>query len=128
MNAFNMFAGEVKNGPIALVHRTPLMLAAPYGDAETIGALLKAGAHVDETDPAKWNPLIFSKRFSVRSRSMDIERRHGIGGDGPCSRRGQRVDCRYAIRTILKTAASHKSSAPGIAKRKSRLANASMAR
>jgi ankyrin repeat protein len=60
VNSFNTFAGQVKNGPIALVHRTPLMLAAPYGDVETIGALLKAGAHVDETDIRKMNPLMLA--------------------------------------------------------------------
>jgi ankyrin repeat protein len=60
VNSFNMFAGQVKHGPIALVHRTPLMLAAPYGDAETIGTLLKAGARVNETDIRKMSPLILA--------------------------------------------------------------------
>jgi ankyrin repeat protein len=60
VNSFNMFAGQVKNGPIALVHLTPLMLAAPYGDAESIGTLLKAGARVNETDIRKMTPLMLA--------------------------------------------------------------------
>ena len=59
-NSFNTFAGQVKNGPIALVHLTPLMLAAPYGDAETIGTLLKAGARVNEVDSRKMSPLMLA--------------------------------------------------------------------
>jgi ankyrin repeat protein len=60
VNSFNKFAGQVKNGPIALVHLTPLMLAAPYGDAETIGTLLKAGARVNDVDIRKMNPLMLA--------------------------------------------------------------------
>lgn len=60
VNSFNTFAGQVKNGPIALVHLTPLMLAAPYGDAETIGTLLKAGARVNDVDIRKMNPLMLA--------------------------------------------------------------------
>jgi ankyrin repeat protein len=44
VNAANTFAGRTPNGPIALTRLTPLMLASPYADAETIGSLLKAGA------------------------------------------------------------------------------------
>jgi hypothetical protein len=60
VNSFNMFGGQVKNGPIALVHVTPLMLAAPYSDAETIRTLLKADARVNETDIRKMNPLMLA--------------------------------------------------------------------
>jgi ankyrin repeat protein len=60
VNSFNTFAGQVKNGPIALVHLTPLMLAAPYGDAETISTLLKAGARVNDVDIRKMSPLMLA--------------------------------------------------------------------
>ena len=60
VNSFNMFAGLVKNGPIALVHLTPLMLAAPYGDADTIRALLDAHARINDLDIRKMNPLMLA--------------------------------------------------------------------
>jgi ankyrin repeat protein len=60
VNSFNSFAGQVKNGPIALVHLTPLMLAAPYSDAETVSTLLKAGARVNDSDIRKMNPLMLA--------------------------------------------------------------------
>jgi ankyrin repeat protein len=59
-NAFNIFAGRVKNGPIALTHMTALMTTAPYSDQETIACLLKAGARVNETDSRGMTPLMFS--------------------------------------------------------------------
>ena len=59
-NAFNTFTGMVKNGPIALTHMTPLMMAAPYSDQETIACLLKAGARVNEVDVRKMTPLMLS--------------------------------------------------------------------
>jgi len=59
-NALNTFAGMVKNGPIALTHRSPLMVAAPYSDQETIVSLLKAGARVNETDCRKMTPLMLA--------------------------------------------------------------------
>lgn len=49
-NGLNTFGGVVKKGPIALIHLSPLMLAAPYSDSDTIAALLKAGARVNEAD------------------------------------------------------------------------------
>ncbi len=58
VNAANIFAGQVKNGPIALVHMTPLFLAATEAPPSTIKTLLSAGAHVDEPDQRKLTPLI----------------------------------------------------------------------
>jgi ankyrin repeat protein len=60
VNASNTFGGEVKNGPIALVHLTPLMLAAPYANTQTIDAFLKAGAHVNDVDIRKMTPLMLA--------------------------------------------------------------------
>jgi ankyrin repeat protein len=60
VNAANTFAGTVKNGPIALVHQTPLLLAASAGDAAAIALLLKAGARVDEPDVRKMTPLMLA--------------------------------------------------------------------
>ena len=59
-NAFNTFGGMVKNGPIALTHLTALMTAVPFGDQETIDCLLKAGAHVNETDSRMMTPLMLA--------------------------------------------------------------------
>jgi ankyrin repeat protein len=59
-NAFNSFGGMVKNGPIALVHLSPLMTAAPHSDQETIACLLKAGAHVNALDSRKMNSLMLA--------------------------------------------------------------------
>jgi ankyrin repeat protein len=59
-NGFNTFAGTVRKGPIALVHLSPLMLAAPYSDEDTIAALLKAGARINEVDSRKMSPLMLS--------------------------------------------------------------------
>ena len=60
VNSFNTLALRVKNGPLALFHLTPLMLATPYGDAATISALLKAGARVNELDIRKMSPLMLA--------------------------------------------------------------------
>lgn len=59
-NSFNTFSGMVKNGPIALLHLTPLMTAAPFSDQESIAILLKAGAKVNEMDSRKMTPLMLS--------------------------------------------------------------------
>jgi ankyrin repeat protein len=59
-NALNISEGVVKNGPLALRHLSALMLAAPFSDQETITALLKAGARVDERDIRGMTPLMFS--------------------------------------------------------------------
>jgi ankyrin repeat protein len=59
-NAANSFAGQVKNGPIALIHLTPLMLAAPFGHIDKVNALLKAGARVNEVDSRKMSPLMLA--------------------------------------------------------------------
>ncbi len=59
-NGFNTFGGVVRKGPIALVHLSPLMLASAYGDEDTIAALLKAGARVNEVDIRKMTPLMLS--------------------------------------------------------------------
>jgi ankyrin repeat protein len=58
VNAANTFAGQVKNGPINLIHMTPLFLAAPDAPPATIKALLEAGAHADEADQRKLTPLM----------------------------------------------------------------------
>ncbi len=57
VNAANTFSGEVKNGPITLVHMTPLFLAMPGAPVSTIKVLLTAGAHPDEVDQRKLTPL-----------------------------------------------------------------------
>jgi ankyrin repeat protein len=59
-NGFNSFAGTVRKGPLALVHLSPLMLASAYADEDTIAALLKAGARVNESDIRKMTPLMLS--------------------------------------------------------------------
>ncbi len=59
-NGLNTFGGIVRKGPIALVHLSPLMLAASTGHPDTIAALLKAGARVNEVDIRKMNPLMLS--------------------------------------------------------------------
>lgn len=59
-NAFNTSGGIVKNGPLALRHLSALMLAAPFSDQETITALLKAGARVNEKDIRGMTPLMLS--------------------------------------------------------------------
>jgi ankyrin repeat protein len=58
VNAANTFAGAVKNGPINLVHMTPLFLAGPDAPPATIKVLLSAGAHPDEADQRKLTPLM----------------------------------------------------------------------
>ncbi len=60
VNAANTFGGAVKNGPLALVHLTPLMLAAPYAPGRAIDALLQEGAHVNALDIRKMNPLMLA--------------------------------------------------------------------
>ena len=60
VNAANTFAGMVKNGPIDLVHTTPLISAAPDAEPTTVKALLKAGAHADEPDNRKMTPLMLA--------------------------------------------------------------------
>jgi ankyrin repeat protein len=59
-NAFNTSSDVVKNGPIALRHMSALMLAAPFSDQDTITALLKAGARVNEKDIRGMTPLLLS--------------------------------------------------------------------
>ncbi|MGA8598295.1 MAG: ankyrin repeat domain-containing protein [Bryobacteraceae bacterium] len=56
-NASNIFGGQVKHGPLALVHLTPLMLAAPYGQLDTVSILVKAGGRVNDLDIRKMNAL-----------------------------------------------------------------------
>jgi ankyrin repeat protein len=58
VNVANTFAGAVKNGPIALVHMTPMFVAAYDAPPSTIKALLTAGAHADEPDQRKLTPLM----------------------------------------------------------------------
>ncbi len=59
-NRLNTFQGVVRKGPIALVHQSTLMLAAPHSEGKTIAALLSAGAHVNEVDIRKMSPLMLS--------------------------------------------------------------------
>ncbi len=58
VNAANTFSGKVKNGPIDLVHLTPVFLAAPDAQPPVVKALLTAGAHVNEPDQRKLTPLM----------------------------------------------------------------------
>ena len=60
VNAANTDAGKVKNGPIALVHLTSLMLAAPGAEAPTVAMLVKAGARVNDTDIRQMTPLMLA--------------------------------------------------------------------
>jgi ankyrin repeat protein len=57
VNVANTFAGMVKNGPIALVHLTPLELAVSEMEPSVTKALLKAGARPNEPDCRKLTPL-----------------------------------------------------------------------
>lgn len=59
-NALNISGGVVRNGPLALRHLSALMLAAPFSDQETITALLRADAHVNEKDIRGMTPLMLS--------------------------------------------------------------------
>lgn len=59
-NSSNVFGGMVKNGPIQLVHLTPLMLAAPHSPTQVVSALLKCGAQVNAVDIRKMNALMLS--------------------------------------------------------------------
>ena len=60
VNAVNTFSGAVKNGPINMVHMSPLFLSAPAAPPATIETLLKAGAHPDEADQRKLTPLMYA--------------------------------------------------------------------
>ena len=77
-NGMNALAGVVKKGPVALVHLSPLMLAAPYSDPVTIGALLRAGAHVNELDIRKMSPLMLS--IATDHANPDVARQLIAGG------------------------------------------------
>jgi len=79
-NAFNAFGGMVKNGPIGLVHITPLMLATPYGDEETISLLIKVGARINETDSRKMTPLMFAIATD-RAKPTTVARLVSAGAD-----------------------------------------------
>jgi hypothetical protein len=59
----------VRNGPMALRNLTSLMLAAPYGSSEMIGALLKAGANVNAKDVRQMTPLM----LAVASETQDLQ-------------------------------------------------------
>ncbi|HEV2689259.1 MAG TPA: ankyrin repeat domain-containing protein [Bryobacteraceae bacterium] len=60
----NVKSGEtvevVKNGPIGIGYVTPLHAAAAQSNAETVEALLKAGANVNASDVRKVSPLVFA--------------------------------------------------------------------
>lgn len=57
VNAANTNSGEVKNGPIDLVHMNAVFLAAPDADPSVVKALLIRGARADERDHRKLTPL-----------------------------------------------------------------------
>ncbi len=59
-NSKNAFGGMVKNGPIALVHLTPLMTLAPFATPDAVQLLLKAGARVNDVDIRKMSALMLS--------------------------------------------------------------------
>jgi ankyrin repeat protein len=69
VNAANTFGGTVKIGPIALVHLTPLMWAAPHSSPRMVKTLLDAGAKVNETDVRGMTPLM----LAVGSDNQDVE-------------------------------------------------------
>jgi ankyrin repeat protein len=52
--------GMVKNGPIGLGKFTALILASTYGPAETVRALLDAGAEVNAKDIRGMTPLMYA--------------------------------------------------------------------
>ncbi|MGI8958840.1 MAG: hypothetical protein ACR2IV_03565 [Bryobacteraceae bacterium] len=56
----NTLAGVVRKGPIAMVHQSTLMLAAPHSDPETVAALLTGGARVNETVGPHVNPSLMN--------------------------------------------------------------------
>lgn len=56
-NVVNTFAGIVKNGVVALNRLSTLMLASAHSDEETVLALLKAGARVNDADVRNMGPL-----------------------------------------------------------------------
>ena len=51
-------AEVVKNGPIGIGYVTPLHAAAAQGNAETVDALLRAGADVNAQDVRKTTPCL----------------------------------------------------------------------
>jgi ankyrin repeat protein len=60
--------GTVRHGPIAIGNLTPLMAASPYGSAELIGELIKAGADVNTKDVRGMTPLM----LAVASETQDV--------------------------------------------------------
>ena len=80
VNAANTSAGRVKNGPIALVHLTPLMFAAPDADPAAIAMLLKAGARVNETDIRKMTPLMLAVATDA-AKPTNVRQLIGSGAD-----------------------------------------------
>jgi ankyrin repeat protein len=59
-NVANTFTGQVKNGPIQMIHMTPVFMAAPEAEPSVVKSLLSAGAHPDEGDMRKMTPLMFA--------------------------------------------------------------------
>ena len=67
VNAATTETLQVRKGPIALKHLTPLMYAAPYGTPELIRTLLDAGANVNARDVRDMTPLM----LAVSSETQD---------------------------------------------------------
>jgi hypothetical protein len=67
-NVATITGGRVKNGPIALVKLTPLMLGAPYGSPELIRALIDGGAKVNARDIRGMTALM----LAVASETQDV--------------------------------------------------------
>ncbi len=74
VNAANTSAGKVKNGPIALTHLTPLMLAVPDSRPSTVRALLAKGANVNAVDGRNMTPLM----LAVASEKANPETVHAL--------------------------------------------------
>lgn len=72
VNAATMGALEVRKGPLALNHLTPLMDAAPYGTPELLRTLLDAGAQVNAKDIRDMTPMM--QAVSSETQNPDVVR------------------------------------------------------